>query len=79
MLGSQTLEVVIGLIFIFLLLSLLATAINELIMSFFSFRGRDLAKAIKIMLDDRAAATPGGKAGQKRKNRVGHPGAVAYF
>ncbi len=63
MFGSQTLEVVIGLIFIFLLLSLLATAVNELIMSFFSFRGKDLEKAIKIMLDDTVNPVPGGAVG----------------
>jgi hypothetical protein len=63
MLGSQTLEVVIGLIFIFLLLSLLATAVNELIMSFFSFRGKDLEKAIKIMLDDTVNPAPSGAGG----------------
>jgi hypothetical protein len=62
MLGSQTLEVVIGMIFIFLLLSLLATAVNELIMSFFSYRGKDLEKAIKIMLDDADEPASGGTA-----------------
>jgi len=71
MLGSQTLEVVIGLIFIFLLLSLLATAVNELIMSFFSFRGKDLEKAIKIMLDDHAATTPGGNSPDSRRAVTG--------
>ena len=44
------LQIVIGLIFILLLLSLLATTIMELISSIFALRGRNLEKALKNML-----------------------------
>lgn len=44
------LTVVIGLIFVLLLLSLLATTLMELLSSFFSLRGRNLIKALRNML-----------------------------
>lgn len=44
------LKVVIGIVFILLLLSLLATTIMELIASMFSLRGRNLEKALRNML-----------------------------
>lgn len=44
------LQVVIGLIFVLLLLSLLATTMMELIASAFSLRGRNLEKALRNML-----------------------------
>jgi len=47
----ETLEVVIGLIFIFLLLSLLATTVQELSASLISLRGRMLLKAIMKLLE----------------------------
>lgn len=54
MFGSTILEVIIGVVFIYVLLSLLATTVNELIQTFiFSARGRDLEKAIVAMLSDR--------------------------
>lgn len=54
MFGSEILEIVIGLIFIYLLLSLLATTINEIITTAFSsMRGKILQKAIRTMLSDR--------------------------
>lgn len=46
----QILTVVIGIIFVLLLLSLLATTLMELISSFFSLRGRNLIKALRNML-----------------------------
>lgn len=51
----QTLEIIIGLVFIFLLLSLLATIIQELLSSLISLRGRVLLDAlIKILeIDDK--------------------------
>jgi len=52
MFGSKILEVVIGLIFIFLLYSLLASSIQELLSSLYSLRARMLRKAIKRMLVD---------------------------
>jgi hypothetical protein len=54
MFGSKILEVVIGIIFVFLLYSLMVTAIQELISSFLFLRARLLQKAIRRMLiDDR--------------------------
>ena len=44
------LTVVIGIIFVLLLLSLLATTIMELLASFFHLRGRNLIKALRNML-----------------------------
>ncbi|MCI4649136.1 hypothetical protein [Phaeodactylibacter sp.] len=44
------LQVVIGLIFVLLLLSLLATTMMELVASAFSLRGRNLEKALRNML-----------------------------
>ncbi len=52
MFGSQVLEIAIGLIFIYLLLSLFASAINEMIASLFSLRGKNLISALKIMLEN---------------------------
>lgn len=53
MFGSDVLEVVIGLLFIYLLLSLLATTINEIITTTVSqARGKILQKAIRTMLSD---------------------------
>jgi hypothetical protein len=52
MFGSVILEVVIGLIFIFLLLSLLATTVSELAMNLLYSRGKNLHLALQTMLDD---------------------------
>lgn len=46
----QILTVVIGIIFVLLLLSLLATSIMELLSSLMSLRGRNLTKALRNML-----------------------------
>jgi len=46
----QILTVVIGIIFVLLLLSLLATTMMELLSSLFSLRGRNLTKALRNML-----------------------------
>lgn len=46
-------DVFIGLIFIFLLYSLLATIVQELIARFLDLRARMLVKAIRVLLDDR--------------------------
>jgi hypothetical protein len=46
----QILTVVIGIIFVLLLLSLLATTLMELLSSFFSLRSRNLVKALRNML-----------------------------
>ena len=52
MFGSEILEIAIGLIFIYMLLSLFASTINEIIAKIFSLRGRNLRKAIKFMFDE---------------------------
>lgn len=52
MLNSGILDIVIGLIFIYLLYSLLATIVQEIIASNFGFRGKMLEKAIFRMLED---------------------------
>ena len=53
MFGSKILEVIIGIIFIFLLYSLLVTAIQELISSFFFLRARMLRQSIRRILLDK--------------------------
>ena len=52
MFGIEVLEIVIGLIFIYLLLSLLATTLNELVMHWLYSRGQNLRVALRTMLDD---------------------------
>ena len=52
MFNSEAIDVVIGLAFVFLLLSLLASAINESIATLFSLRGRNLRKAIAKMFEE---------------------------
>jgi len=50
--GSTLLEVAIGVIFVYLLLSLLCSAFSELIESFIKYRSRDLEKGIGKLLDN---------------------------
>jgi hypothetical protein len=52
MFGSQILEVAIGLIMVFLLVSLILTAVRETIEAWFRTRARDLERAIAELLDD---------------------------
>lgn len=52
MFNSVVLDVVIGLVFIYLLYSLLATIIQEILSSSFSFRAKILERAIFRMLED---------------------------
>jgi predicted nucleic acid-binding Zn-ribbon protein len=52
MLNSTILEVIIGLIFLYLIFSLLATFVNEIISTFFKLRANHLKSAIKNMLDN---------------------------
>jgi len=52
MFNSVILDIVIGLIFIYLLYSLLATIIQEIIASFFGFRAKILERAVFRMLED---------------------------
>jgi len=52
--GSTMLEVAIGMVFVYLLMSLLCSALNELINSLFKLRAKDLEKGIKRLLDGKA-------------------------
>ncbi len=57
MLNSIVLDVFIGLIFIFLLYSLLATILQEIIAKWFGLRSRMLQKGIRRMLEDQSNNT----------------------
>jgi len=52
MLNSSILDIVIGLVFIYLLYSLLATILQEIIATQFSFRAKILERAVFRMLED---------------------------
>jgi hypothetical protein len=52
MFGLEILDVVIGLTFVYLLLALLATAINEYISAVMNLRGKELARGLGRLLDD---------------------------
>lgn len=52
MFGLEILDVVIGLMLVYLLLSLLATAINEYISAVMNLRGKELARGLGRLLDD---------------------------
>jgi hypothetical protein len=52
MFGSSILEVAIGLVFIYLLLSLICSAVNEIISSILNKRGENLFEGIKNLLND---------------------------
>ena len=50
--GSTVLEVLIGMVFVYLLLSLLCSAINEYIEAVFNYRGKNLRRGIELLLND---------------------------
>lgn len=52
MFGSAFLEVVIGLTFVYILLSIVCSALNELIAQVFKMRGKVLQEGIKRLLTD---------------------------
>lgn len=52
MFGSQILDVVIGIVFIYLLLSLICSALNELVSGIFSMRAKNLEQGIRNLLND---------------------------
>jgi hypothetical protein len=52
MFGLEILDVVIGLTFVYLLLALFATALNEYIAAVLNLRGKELAKGLGQLLDD---------------------------
>jgi hypothetical protein len=75
MFGSVTLDIVIGLVFVYLLYSLLATIIAELIVSWLGVRARMLRQAIERMLVDRYYEDTGRKWYQK----LLHPFAIFFL
>jgi len=52
MLNSETLEVAVGMVFLFLLMSLICTAIKEWIEALLKWRAMDLERAMRTLLDD---------------------------
>ena len=52
MFGSNILEVAVGVVFVYLLLSLVCTIINEGIASFINQRGKILNAGIRNLLND---------------------------
>jgi hypothetical protein len=53
MFGSSMLDIAVGIIFVFLLLSILATGINEIIMSTMNMRAKELLLGIESLLNDK--------------------------
>jgi len=56
MFGSSVLDVAIGVVFLFLLLSVFATTINELIFSLMNMRGKVLLLGMQTLLSDKTTA-----------------------
>jgi hypothetical protein len=52
MFGSQILDIAIGIFFVYLLLSLICSALNELISRIFSMRAKNLEQGIRNLLND---------------------------
>lgn len=52
MLNSETLEVGIGMVFLFLLMSLICTALQEWLEGIFKWRAMDLERGVRTLLDD---------------------------
>jgi hypothetical protein len=46
------LDIAIGIVFVFVLVSLIASTINEIILSFLNMRGKELLAGLKTLLDD---------------------------
>src|SRR5271157_1483644 len=59
MLGSSFLDIAIGIVFVFLLLSLIATTLNEIITSFLRMRGKQLLLGLQTLLNDTPANVNG--------------------
>jgi hypothetical protein len=68
------LDVAIGLFFIYLILSLLVSGIQELIATVLEWRAKQLKEAIQILLGDNEANDPSAKQAQKIANQLwNHP------
>jgi hypothetical protein len=52
MFGSTTVDIAIGIVFVFLMLSLIASTINEIILSLLNMRGKELLRGLETLLDD---------------------------
>ena len=59
MLGSSFLDIAIGIVFVFLLLSLIASTVNEIILSFLNERGKKLLLGLQTLLSDTGAKVNG--------------------
>ena len=59
MLSSSFLDIAIGIVFVFLLLSLIASTINEIILSFINMRGKKLLLGLETLLNDTGANVNG--------------------
>lgn len=76
MFSSEVLSIVIGLTFIYLLYSLLATILQEILATLLHFRAKMLLKALRRMLDDREAPRARPLLDRlllRRSEQVGHP------
>lgn len=71
MFNSVALDVVIGLIFIYLLYSLLATTISEIIATGLGLRAKNLKRAIARMLEDDDNKSPGKSTNNKNEKPEG--------
>ena len=67
MFGSTILEVAVGMVFIYLLLSLICSALNEFIEAWLKMRARDLEKGLLTLFSEP------GKAGELSKQFFDHP------
>ncbi len=72
MLGSQALEVAVGLVLVFMLVSLVLTAVRETIEAITKTRALDLERAIAELLDDRAGI-------ELRRDFYNHPLIFSLF
>lgn len=61
MFGLQALDIVLGLMLVYLILSLICTATNELIAGLFKLRARNLVQALQNLLRDSKGTDLGGK------------------
>jgi hypothetical protein len=57
MFGSAIIDIAIGIVFIFLLVSVIASTINEFILSFLNMRGKELLAGLQTLLDDADGAS----------------------
>jgi hypothetical protein len=57
MLNSETLEVAIGMAFLFLLMSIICTAVKEWLEGMLKWRAMDLERALRTLLDDQDGTT----------------------